>query len=133
MTFSYNANIPQSSDNPSVSQSSLLQNTSSLSGIISVDHIGELPLCNRVLLAATFYPNSQEGTRGETLNYNVSVTNDAPQICGTKTFSLRAWVSGGYPSGASLPDWSIINLPSIITLAPGESKSFTLSNFSGFA
>lgn len=40
MTFSFNANIPQATDNPAVSQGQILQNFSSTSGLVAVDHVG---------------------------------------------------------------------------------------------
>lgn len=39
-TFSYNASIPQATDNPSVSQGQFLTNFSSTSQLVAVDHIG---------------------------------------------------------------------------------------------
>jgi len=77
-TYSYNASIPQATDNPSVSQGQILTNMSSISGLISEDHIGfntaNGGLHEQVTLPANNVPGAQSGL-ASTIYSNPGVAN----------------------------------------------------------
>jgi hypothetical protein len=82
------------------------------SATVSVDM--PTPSCARANPAVTISPISQSGAPGNSVSYQLTVTNKNSSACGTTTFAFTPQVPGG---------WSSANSPATLSLDAGASAS----------
>lgn len=74
------------------------------------------PVCTRSAPLVNLSPLSQTASRGQSLNYTLSVTNQDSSECSNATFSLRKTIPSGWSSSFS---------PTSLTLAPSATGTVT--------